>query len=204
MSLITQPERFSEEAWELLLAGQAQAQAQAWQHRQMDVEHLLLALLETPAGEAWRRRLRLNPAHLLPRLDEFCGDQPTEDSDALYLGPDLDQLLNDADRLAHRWGSSSIDMAHLLLALAEDERIGAALLADQNLSPPEIMRRLRLQPVPPTSMNRQSTADGRQPPLIPNCWNPRPARPFPCALPISSRTSTGCVGSWPGGRALTW
>ena len=50
MSLITQPERFSEEAWELLLAGQAQAQA--WQHRQMDVEHLLLALLETPAGSS--------------------------------------------------------------------------------------------------------------------------------------------------------
>ena len=162
MSLITQPERFSEEAWDLLLAGQAQAQA--WQHRQMDVEHLLLALLETSAGETWRRRLRLNPAHLLPRLDEFCGDQPTEDSDALYLGPDLDQLLNDADRLAHRWGSSSIDMAHLLLALAEDERIGAALLADQNLSPAEVMRLLRLQPGPPPAANRLPAANRRQPP----------------------------------------
>ncbi|MCY4055347.1 MAG: AAA family ATPase [Cyanobacteria bacterium MAG CAR4_bin_6] len=162
MSLITQPERFSEEAWDLLLAGQAQAQA--WQHRQMDVEHLLLALLETSAGETWRRRLRLNPAHLLPRLDEFCGDQPTEDSDALYLGPDLDQLLNDADRLAHRWGSSSIDMAHLLLALAEDERIGAALLADQNLIPAEVMRLLRLQPGPPPAANRLPAANRRQPP----------------------------------------
>ena len=161
MSLITQPERFSEEAWELLLAGQAQAQA--WQHRQMDVEHLLLALLDTPAGETWRRRLRLNPAHLLPQLDEFCGDQPTEESDALYLGPDLDQLLNDADRLAQRWGSSSIDMAHLLLALAEDERIGAALLADHQLGPAEIMGRLRLQPAPPVPTNWQSTAGGRQP-----------------------------------------
>ena len=183
MSLITQPERFSEEAWELLLAGQAQAQA--WQHRQMDVEHLLLALLETPAGEAWRRRLRLSPAQLLPQLDEFCGDQPTEDSDALYLGPDLDQLLNDADRLAHRWGSSSIDTAHLLLALAEDERIGAALLADQNLSPPEIMRRLRLQPVPPTSINRTSTVDGRQPPVqSPNALPPpRPSSSPPPEQP---------------------
>ena len=178
MSLISQPERFSEEAWELLLAGQAQAQA--WQHRQMDVEHLLLALLDTPAGESWRRRLRLNPSHLLPQLDEFCGDQPTEDSDALYLGPDLDRLLNDADRLAHRWGSSNIDMAHLLLALAEDERIGAALLADQNLSPPEIMRCLRLQPVPPTSINRQSTADGRQPlRQRPNALPPPPASTSP-------------------------
>ena len=162
MSLITQPERFSEEAWELLLA--AQAQAQAWRHRQMDVEHLLLALLDTPVGEAWRRRLRLHPAQLLPQLDEFCGDQPTEDSDVLYLGPDLDQLLNDADRLAHRWGSSSIDMAHLLLALAEDERIGAALLADQDLGPAEIMRRLRVQPMPPASANRQSAANRHQSP----------------------------------------
>lgn len=175
MSLITQPERFSEEAWELLLAGQAQAQA--WRHRQMDVEHLLLALLETAAGETWRRRLRLNPAHLLPRLDEFCGDQPTEDSDALYLGPDLDQLLNDADRLAHRWGSSSIDMAHLLLALAEDERIGAALLADQNLSPAEVMRLLRLQPAPPPAANRLPTAHRRQPPRQSQDALP-PPRPF--------------------------
>ena len=162
MSLITQPERFSEEAWELLLAGQAQAQA--WRHRQMDVEHLLLALLEAPAGESWRLRLRLNAAHLLPQLDEFCGDQPAEDSDALYLGPDLDQLLNDADRLARRWGSSSIDMAHLLLALAEDERIGAALLADHQLGPAEIMRRLRLQPAPPGGANRQPLAGRPQPP----------------------------------------
>ena len=162
MSLITQPQRFSEEAWELLLA--AQAQAQAWQHRQMDVEHLLLALLETSAGETWRQRLQLNSAHLLPQLDEFCGDQPTEDSDALYLGPDLDQLLNDADRLAQRWGSSSIDMSHLLLALGEDERIGAALLADHQLSPAEIMRRLRLQPAPPAPTNWQETAGGRQSP----------------------------------------
>ena len=193
MSLITQPERFSEEAWELLLAGQAQAQA--WQHRQMDVEHLLLALLETPAGETWRRRLQLNPSQLLPRLDEFCGDQPTEDSDALYLGPDLDQLLNDADRLAQRWGSSSIDMAHLLLALAEDERIGAALLADHQLGPADIMRRLRLQPAPPVSTNWQSTAGGRQlsqkshnalPPHSPGTTTP-PEQP--------NRTTTASLGS---------
>ena len=184
MSLITQPERFSEEAWELLLAGQAQAQA--WQHRQMDVEHLLLALLETTAGETWRRRLRLNPSQLLPQLDEFCGDQSTEDSDALYLGPDLDQLLNDADRLAHRWGSSSIDMAHLLLALAEDERIGAALLADQGLGPAEIMRRLRLQPVPPTPANRQPTAERSQLPRQSyNALPPRSSAPVSAVEPQS-------------------
>ena len=191
MSLITRPERFSEEAWELLLA--AQGQAQAWQHRQMDVEHLLLALLETTAGETWRSRLRLDPGHLLPKLDAFCGDQPTEDGDALYLGPDLDQLLNDADRLAHRWGSSRIDMAHLLLALAEDGRIGAALLADQKLGPAEIMRRLRLQPVPPASVNRQLTADG--PPLPRQNHKALPPRSATGPTPAQHRPHTATTPS---------
>ena len=160
MSLITQPERFSEEAWELLLS--AQEQAQEWRHRQMDVEHLLLALLETPVGESWRRRLGLNPSRVLPRLEEFCEDQPADNSEALYLGPDLDQLLNDAERSSHRWGSRSIDMCHVLLAMADDERIGGALLGDQGLTPSEMMGRLRLQPAPPTTSNQRSTVGGGQ------------------------------------------
>jgi len=199
MSLITQPERFSEEAWELLLAGQDQAQA--WQHRQMDVEHLLLALLEAPAGEVWRRRLRLNPGHLLSQLDEFCGEQPTEESDALYLGPDLDQLLNNADRLAWRWGSSSIDMAHLLLALAEDERIGAQLLAAQKLGPAELMRLLQLQPVAPTPRGGGVTPDRRGSPqqdnrnALPPHSSSTAAQPVPGngspGAPVASRPQVG-------------
>ena len=142
MSLITQPERFSDEAWVLLEA--CEARARSWEHRQMDVEHLLLALLEEPLGDAWWQRLRLHPDRLLPVLEDFCADQPGRDSDALYLGPALDGLLVEANRLARRWGSSRIDTAHLLLALAEDERIGARLLAGEGLSPAELMRRLRL------------------------------------------------------------
>lgn len=142
MSLITRPDRFSDEAWALLEA--CEARARSWDHRQMDVEHLLLALLEEPLGDTWWQRLRLNPDHLLPVLEDFCADQPRRDSDAVYLGPTLDALLAEANRLARRWGSSGIDTAHLLLALAEDERIGARLLAAEGLGPAELMRRMRL------------------------------------------------------------
>ena len=38
-SLTAEPDRFSELAWELLLA--SQEQARRWRHEQMDVEHLL-------------------------------------------------------------------------------------------------------------------------------------------------------------------
>ena len=49
-SLTTTPERFSEEAWELLLA--SQDMARRWRHGAMDVEHLLLALLQERAFAA--------------------------------------------------------------------------------------------------------------------------------------------------------
>ena len=147
MSLISRPEVFSEEAWELLVC--AQGEAQEWGHRQLDVEHLLLALLGRGEWEGWRRRLGLNPSRMVLRLEEFCGEQETDKSGELYLGPDLDQLLNDAERLSQRWGSRSIDMSHLLLAMVEEERIGGVVLGEEGLSPSEMMRRLRLQPVAP-------------------------------------------------------
>ena len=160
MSLITQPDRFSDEAWALLEAGEARARS--WNHRQMDVEHLLLALLEEPLGQTWCQQLQLNPDHLLPVLEDFCADQPARESEAVYLGPDLDRLLVAANRLARRWGSSSIDSAHLLLALAEDDRIGANLLAEEGLSPAELMRRLRVQP-PGRPQRSPSPRVSRQP-----------------------------------------
>ena len=43
VSLTTDPDRFSEQAWELLLA--SQDVARRWRHGSMDVEHLLLTLL---------------------------------------------------------------------------------------------------------------------------------------------------------------
>ena len=43
-SLTTDPGRFSELAWDLLLA--AQDEAKRWRHGDLDVEHLVLALLQ--------------------------------------------------------------------------------------------------------------------------------------------------------------
>ena len=41
-SLTHEPDRFSDEAWDLLLAGQDVARR--WRHEQLDVEHLLQVL----------------------------------------------------------------------------------------------------------------------------------------------------------------
>ena len=50
-SLTHEPDRFSEEAWDLLLA--SQDVARRWRHSQMDVEHLMQVLFSDPTHRRW-------------------------------------------------------------------------------------------------------------------------------------------------------
>ena len=117
-SLTAEPERFSELAWELLLA--SQEQARRWRHEQMDVEHLLQVLFSDARFTAWVDPLPVDANALLDALDDFCADQPTSPDRQLFIGEALEELLEAADRQRAGWGSRLIDGPHLLLALLEE------------------------------------------------------------------------------------
>ena len=140
-SLTGAPERFSDVAWELLLA--SQDAARRWRHGQMDVEHLLQVLLSEPAYAAWIDPLPIDSGRLLDRLEDFCADQPSGSGRELFIGDALEDLLEDADRRRAAWGSRLLDVPHLLLALLDEPRIGAALLAEAGLSEELLLRQLR-------------------------------------------------------------
>jgi len=140
-SLTSEPDRFSEAAWDLLLA--SQDQARRWRHGQMDVEHLLQTLLQDARFAAWVDPLPIDPERLLDRLEGFCAEQPSSPGDDLYIGDALEDLLEEADRRRSSWGSRLLDIPHLLLALLDEPRLGAALLAEEGLSEPELLRQLR-------------------------------------------------------------
>ncbi|MCP9816627.1 AAA family ATPase [Synechococcus sp. GreenBA-s] len=140
-SLTGAPERFSDVAWELLLA--SQDAARRWRHGQMDVEHLLQVLLSEPAYAAWIDPLPIDSGRLLDRLEDFCADQPSGNGRELFIGDALEDLLEDADRRRAAWGSRLLDVPHLLLALLDEPRIGAALLAEAGLSEELLLRQLR-------------------------------------------------------------
>jgi ATP-dependent Clp protease ATP-binding subunit ClpA len=144
-SLTGDPERFSTEAWELLLA--SQDTARRWRHETMDVEHLLQTLLLDRRFERRLAPLDLDSDRLLDRLEAFCAEQPTTRGPELYIGDALEDLLESADRLRAAWGSRQIDLPHLLLALLEEPRIGAALMAAEGLNEERLLRQLR--PLPP-------------------------------------------------------
>lgn len=156
VSLTSEPERFSEAAWDLLLA--SQDQARRWRHDQMDVEHLLQALLQDSRFAAWVDPLPIERERLLDRLEGFCAEQPSSPGDDLYIGDALEDLLEEADRRRSSWGSRLLDIPHLLLALLDEPRVGAALLAEEGLSEPELLRQLRPAAAPAPSPAGLSSA----------------------------------------------
>ncbi|MFM7675200.1 MAG: AAA family ATPase, partial [Synechococcus sp.] len=141
-SLTADPDRFSDAAWDLLLA--AQDTARRWRHPAMDVEHLLQALLQDPRWARFVDPLPLDPELALDRIEAFCADQPPARGEELYIGDALEDLLEAADRRRSAWGSRLLDVPHLLLALLEEPRLGASLLAEQGLSEDLLLRQLRL------------------------------------------------------------
>ena len=146
-SVTSDPDRFSDAAWDLLIA--SQEQARRWRHGSMDVEHLLLSLLLDRRFASWVAPLSLDEDRLLDRLEAFCADQPAGGGGTLYIGDALEDLLEVADRRRGAWGSRLLDVPHVLLALLEEPRIGASLLAEEGLSEDLLLRRLRPQPTAP-------------------------------------------------------
>ena len=140
-SLTTEPDRFSDAAWDLLLA--SQEQARRWRHSEMDVEHLLQVLFSDARYASWIDPLPLDPEALLDQLDDICADQPTGSSRELYVGEALEELLDAAERCRQAAGASLIDIPQILLALLDEPRLGRRLLADQGLSADLLRRQQR-------------------------------------------------------------
>jgi ATP-dependent Clp protease ATP-binding subunit ClpA len=185
-SLTADPERFSDAAWDLLLA--SQDQARRWRHGAMDVEHLLLALLLDRRFASWVEPLPLDEDRILDRLEAFCGDQPAAGAEILFIGDALEDLLEAADRSRAAWGSRLIDVPHLLLALLDEPRLGAGLLREEGLSEDLLLRQWRPAEARPVEAPQQEPrpVEGR------SRRSPTPPEgPPPPPLPVPPASAPG-------------
>ncbi len=183
-SLTSDPDRFSDDAWDLLIA--SQEQARRWRHGSMDVEHLLLTLLLDRRFASWVAPLPLDEDRLLDRLEAFCADQPAGNGGTLYIGDALEDLLEEADRRRAAWGSRLLDVPHVLLALLDEPRLAGALLAEEGLS--EDLLRRQWRPLPPVAEPPAAAPPslGPPPPV-----GPAPVPPAPPASPAAARVEAG-------------
>ncbi|OUT72336.1 MAG: ATP-dependent chaperone ClpB [Synechococcus sp. TMED19] len=197
-SLTTDPQRFSELAWDLLLG--AQDEAKRWRHGDLDVEHLVLALFQEARLRPLLEELRLSGDDLRDDLEDFCARQPTRSSTTLYVGEDLELLLDQAEQERLRAAVDSIEPTHLLLALAKDERLGSALLRRQGLDARQLESLLQPRPavVPPVQA-LQSEAPPRVRQSSPSAAAPTPLNDGPVAA--AEAAEPGALAQY--GRDLT-
>jgi ATP-dependent Clp protease ATP-binding subunit ClpA len=188
-SLTGTPERFSDSAWDLLLA--SQGQARRWRHGAMDVEHLVLALLVESRFAPWVERLPVDEDRLLDRLEAFCADQPSSADSTLYIGDALEDLLEGADRKRAGWGDAQIEIPHLLLALLNEPRVGGNLLTDEGLSEDLLTRQWRPDGAAAVVQAAPPATPPATPPAAPSARPPGmrtpPVAPTPSPQPPGGR-----------------
>ena len=128
-----------------------QAQSLAVEHgnQQVDVEHLLLALLEQEGGLApsilLRADVALEPLHKrllqeIEKLPKVTGSAVRPDQ--VYITTRLSQLFTKAEEQAKRLKDEYVSIEHLLLAAAEDQGVAGRLLRDAGLTRDRLMKAL--------------------------------------------------------------
>jgi ATP-dependent Clp protease ATP-binding subunit ClpB len=140
--------RFTEKLQEAIRS--AQSKATRYGHQQIDVEHLLAALLEQEGGlassilekagvpvENLERRIESE----LERMPKVSG--PSGGPDQVYVTARLNRLLTDAEDEARKLKDEYISVEHVLLAALHDSGPAGRLLKEFGLTSERLMQALR-------------------------------------------------------------
>jgi ATP-dependent Clp protease ATP-binding subunit ClpB len=140
--------RFTEKAQQALQA--AQTKAARLSHQQIDVEHLVAALLEQDGGlapailnkaEIRADTLRDRLERELERLPKVSG--PAGAPDQIYVTGRLNRLLAQAEDEAKRLKDDYVSVEHLLLALTEDGGAAGRLFKEFGVTRERLMQALQ-------------------------------------------------------------
>jgi ATP-dependent Clp protease ATP-binding subunit ClpB len=127
----TDPKKFTEKAWEAIVKSQEVARRS--QHQQLEVEHLLMALLEQEDGLTTSifTVLAVPMARARRQVEEFLRRQQRVPSpENLYWGRSLDLLMDRAEESRKSFGDDFGAIEHMLMGLADDDRLGKRLYRD--------------------------------------------------------------------------
>ena len=159
-SLTTEPDSFSDEAWSLLLI--AEQSARRWRHQNLDVEHLIQVLFRNKKFQKYTNSLPVNHEEINEILENFIAELPINNQSDLFIGEDLEILLETADDFRSRWGSNQIEISHILIAIGRDNRLGEDLFYQAGL-PSEILEaELRRLPAPKSFKQKKRNTTQQQ------------------------------------------
>src|ERR1700736_668959 len=128
----------------------AQSKATEYGNQQIDVEHLVAALLEQEGGLAPAiltkaditiDGLRARMEQELNKLPKVSG--PAASPDQVYVTNRLTKLLSDAEDESKRMKDEYVSVEHVLLALTDDKGAAGRLLKEFGLTRDRLMRALQ-------------------------------------------------------------
>lgn len=134
----TDPNKFTDKAWEAIV--KSQDIARNYLQQQLDVEHVMLALLEpTELGDRILNKAGIDTSRFIQQIEAFTQRQPRiGKSEQLYLGRSLDTMLDRAEAARAKMEDEFISIEHLFLAFAQDERLGRRLYKTLNIDTPKL------------------------------------------------------------------
>tara|TARA_B100000073_G_scaffold294274_1_gene258191 strand:- start:3692 stop:6439 length:2748 start_codon:yes stop_codon:yes gene_type:complete len=143
-SLTSNPELFSDLSWNLLVLGENNAQK--WGHNEFNIEHILQTLFTSRDFKNHIDNLSIDQNTVLDITENFLEENSSNESDILIIGEDLEILLDSANQIRIHWGSNLIEIPHILIALAGDERLGNFVFEESNLTIEKLEEELKYNP----------------------------------------------------------
>ncbi|MDJ0844438.1 ATP-dependent chaperone ClpB [Crocosphaera sp.] len=140
----TDSDKFTEQAWDAIV--KSQEVARRFKNQNLEVEHIILALLEQEKGLTLRilERAEIDIPRLQQQVETFTNRQAKFVTvEQLYLGRSLDIMLDRADASRESWDDKYISVEHLWVGFAEDERIGRRCLRSFNLDPQDLEQAIK-------------------------------------------------------------
>jgi len=144
-TLTSSPELFSDLSWDLLLKGEEAAKK--WKHEEFNIEHIIQILFTTSKFDNFVDNLSIDPDIVLDITENFLAENRISNSDILTIGEDLELVLDEANRIKSQWGSNLIEIPHLLIAIAKDDRLGYYVFEQGNLSLEKLEAELKIFPI---------------------------------------------------------
>ena len=136
----TDPSKFTEKAWEAIV--KSQDVARTYKQQNLEVEHVAIALVDLEgAANTILEKAGMDANRLRQQLDSFAMRQPkvtSVDLNQLFLGRGLDLFLDKAESARKNMQDEFISVEHLLLALADEERVGRRLFRTANVEPKQL------------------------------------------------------------------
>jgi len=143
-TLTSNPELFSDLSWDLLLF--SEETAKKWGHDELNIEHIIQTLFTSGEFTNFIQNLSIDSDLVLDITEDFLEENPISESDILTIGEDLELLLDYANHIKNQWGTNFIEIPHLLIAIANDQRLGSYVFEEGNLSIEKLEAELKNRP----------------------------------------------------------